>query len=178
MSKIINFKNYIDEQITLDDFFHMYYNFEKGTFYGLTHKEVENNFTFVNRADNITRESILRGETLLVKDRKGEVLAYQNPFAAKDNEEVDQYLNECKDNNKVCVIFTVSDDIDVINEEDIENMSRYELSKERKKLVDNHEYRMARLVQKELYFRHKNESGTKKQKIRELEKKERREEDE
>ena len=57
-------------------------------------------------------------------------------------------------------------------------MSRYELSKERKKLVDNHEYRMARLVQKELYFRHKNESGTKKQKIRKLEKKERREEDE
>ena len=55
-------------------------------------------------------------------------------------------------------------------------MNIYELRKAKKELLNDHDYKMARLVQKELYFRSKHEHGTKKSKIRKIQKHEREEE--
>ena len=177
-------KKYEDLYITIDDYFHMYYNFNKGTFVDMTHSNVENMFPFVSFLDwnDVSREDILAGDVLLVKDSNNYIIAYGNPFAKEREferdthinspflEELDSYLEDCKDNSKVSVIFTVEDDID--EDFDVDSMNKYELAKKKKELIFSHNYRMARLVQKELYFRSKRDHGTKKDKIRKLIKKE------
>ncbi len=184
MSRIKNFKEYVFLHISIDDYLHMYYNFDKGSFLNMTHSDVNKLFPFIKRiySKNITRENVLKGEVLLVRDSNNYVLAYQNPFVVKgnsisDNKDVGdeslfyEFLENCKDNDKVSIIFTVEDDIDEIVEDNFDDMNLYELCKKKKELVNSHDYKMARLVQKELYFRSHQEHGTKKSKIRKLENK-------
>ena len=208
MSKIKNFKEYTSLHISIDDYFHMYYNFTKGTFKNLTHDNIKKMFPFVKILPNstITRENILKGEVLLVKDDMHTILAYKNPFTnkkqtkeakeiIKENEEktkiekelitemtespfvkkFEDCINKQKD-GKVSIIFTVADDIDKTDDEILEEMNIYELRKAKKELLNDHDYKMARLVQKELYFRSKHEHVTKKSKIRKIQKHEREEE--
>ena len=195
MAKIKKFKYYLQKQITIDEYLYMYYNFQKGSFSNLTHKDVKHNFPYIKRKKNedVTRENILKGEVLLVKDKDGIVLAYQNPFAFEDCENKDQnsdiektleklserlkmHEENCKGNDKVEVIVTVEDDIDALQElteEDLKKMNCYKLAKTKKQLEEQNARKLSRLVQKELYFRKKTEHGTKKGKIRMLEKEER-----
>ena len=192
MSKIKNFKYYLDEQITIDDYLYMYYNFKRGAFTTLTHKTVKNSFPFIKRkkTENVTRENILKGEVLLVKDCEGTVLAYQNPFAEQeeDNEDIlyaddyqsilesreerlERHLDNIKDNQKIEIIITVEDDIDKLTElteEDLEKMNCYQLAKTKKELEEQNNQKLNRLVQKELYFRKGTEHGNKKGKLRKL----------
>lgn len=197
MTKIKNFKYYLEEQITIDDYLYMYYNFKKGAFTTLTHKDIKNNFPFIKRKKqkDVTKENILKGEILLVKDSEGIILAYQNPFACEqesyqedilyaedydqtletDEERLARHLKSIENNQKVEVIITVEDDIDELQElteEDIAKMNCYQLAKTKKELEDLNNKKLNRLVQKELYFRKGTEHGTKKRKLRELKKNE------
>ena len=199
MTKTKKFKEYKEMHISIDDYFHMYYNFPKGTFKNITHENIKKMFPFIKIIQNniVTRENILKGEILLVKDDIHNIQAYQNPFINKKDKEIAKEIikdNETKKEiieenpiikqfeetiknkkDKVSIIFTVEDDIDKTEDEILEEMNLYELKKAKKALINDHDYRMARLVQKELYFRSKQEHGTKKTKIRKIKEREREE---
>ena len=198
MSKIKDFKYYFNEQITIDDYMHMYYNFKKGSFISLTHRDIKNYFPFIKRKkfETVTRENILKGEILLVKDYKGEILAYQSPLVnekkeydnnlCRDNykeylsineEQLECYLNNIKDNQKLDIIIDLENNIEKLTElteENLEKMNCYQLAQLKKTLEKANNQKLNRLVQKELYFRKGTEHGNKKSKIRKLIKKERR----
>lgn len=163
MSKIKNFKQYIDEQITLDEYFVQYYNFPEGTFSTLSHKDIKHIMPLVKRkkSEEITRENILTGEILLVKDYKGTVLGYQNPFINNDVEEI---METQKENSKVHIIISVPDKIEEKEELKPEDLSVYELEKLLKESKNHKEYKKARLVQKELFFRPETHDDTKRKK--------------
>ena len=163
MSKLKNFKSYIHEQITLDEYFVQYYNFPEGTFSTLTHKDVKKIMPLVKRkkSEEITKENILTGEIILVKDNKGIVLGYQNPFIDNNIEEV---MEAQRENNNVHLIISVPDDVDELEEIKPEDLSIYELEQLLKVSKSHKEYKKARLVQKELFFRQETHDDTKRKK--------------
>lgn len=169
MSKIKNFKSYIKQQITLDEYFTKYYNFPKGTFSSFLHKDIKKLLPFVKRKGNseVTNENILKGEVILVKDYEGIVQAYLNPFLYN---EYDDLILSCKENSKVQIIFAIDDDIDIQDQIDLENLSNYELQKLLKDSKEQKEYKLARQVKKELFFRPENHGDEKRRKLLKQEK--------
>lgn len=174
MTEVKNFKEYISYYISIDDYFHMFYNFKKGTFLNMTHGNMKRMFPFIETisSDRVTREDILRGSVLLVRDESHNIMAYSNPFVLED---INSCMDKILENDQVSCESTLPQEED-FDESTICDMNRYELASFKKKLLSNHDYKTARAVSKELYFKSRQEHGTKKSKIRKLLKKENREE--
>ncbi len=161
MTSIRNLKNYIKKPISLDVFFNVYYNFPNGTFEELTHKDIAKLMPLIQtfKTSYITRENVLSGEAILVRDKKGVVLAYKNPFIFTNDYE--QFLEFRKQNSKISFECFETDneksnyDIDVkeLTDDDIKELTNYELYKIYKNAKIENNFKLAKKIKQELFFR-------------------------
>ena len=181
---IENINDYKDMILNIDNFMQRFYNFPQNSFKECSHKDIQALLPDLIQTKNVTAKDILTGEKLLVKDKNGKVRSYENPLLSIT---LEQHLENIKNNETTEVIFVVDDDIDkalkeaflkeTVTEEQLNEMSTYELAESIKTLKKNHATKMARLVQKELYFRPDGKNGTKQKhkKLERIRKKERKE---
>ena len=94
-------------------------------------------------------KNVSTGEVVLVRDTKGIVKAYQNPFHYED---YDKLLKLREQNNKVKIEHEENNEEKDKNEK-IENLTNYELYKLFKDAKKHNNYKEAKKIKKELFFR-------------------------
>ena len=100
----------------------------------------------------VTREQICTGEIVLVKDRKGIVLAYQNPFTYESYEE---FMEEIRNNDNLNIYFD-KEDADIFRGKSIKSMNSYELKLGMEKSKKMNNYFLYKLFKRELCSRKSN----------------------
>lgn len=128
MSNITNFKYYENSTMSISKFMAHYYNINEKKLNRLSHKELEKVFPEIKKSKRrIESKSIATGETIMVRDGKGIVLGYENPFTTNYYNE---HFEEYKSPQKPQIDIFQDSDIKILNElcmEDINDLSDYEL---------------------------------------------------
>lgn len=175
MTKKKDLRCYPDLTLTISKFMSTFYNIKEKNLNRLSHNDLKEIFPKLRpvQKEIVTEENLVRGEVVLVIDCDNEITGYSNPYVA----DYEKHEKTCYDNDKVHFIFTVNDDIDELeslSEEELNNLSIYELENLLKKAKKHQKLKEQRLVQKELYFDKENHSMKKekqeKARIRELRK--------
>ena len=175
MTKKKDLRCYPDLTLTISKFMSTFYNIKEKNLNRLSHNDLKEIFPILEQAkkEYSTEEDLVRGEVVLVIDCDNKGIGYYNPYVY----DYEHYEKTCHDNDNIHFIFTVDDDIDVLeslSEEELNNLSIYELENLLKKAKKHQKLKEQRLVQKELYFDKENHSMKKekqeKARIRELRK--------
>lgn len=163
MTKIKDLRSYPNMVLTINKFMTNYYNINGENLNKVTHSNLKEIFPFLNISslEEQTEENITMGNIILVIDSKNKIKAYNNPYL--NTEEMDNNKKE----SKAELIFVVDDDVDILDKIDSEvlkELNIYELEKVLKLSKAYQDYKMQKLVQKELYFRTENHSSKNKTK--------------
>lgn len=159
MAKNKDLRCYPNLTLTISKFMSTFYNIKEKNLNRLSHNDLKEIFPELRpvQKEFVTEENLVRGEVVLVIDCDNEITGYSNPYAIN----YEKHEKACHDNDKVHFIFTVDDDIDELeslSEEDLNNLSVYELENLLKKAKKHQKLKEQRLVQKELYFDKENHS--------------------
>lgn len=159
MAKNKDLRCYPDFTLTISKFMSTFYNIKEKNLNRLSHDNLKEIFPALNqiKKEFITEEDLVRGEVVLVIDCNNKVVGYLNPYVY----DYEYHEKICKNNDKIHFIFTVEDDIDELeslSEEELNNLSIYELEGLLKKAKQHQNLKEQRLVQKELYFDKENHS--------------------
>lgn len=165
---------YTNLTLTISKFMANYYNVKTEKLSKTTHKKEIETLSYLNKLTHddlveifpfletvapkeITEENITAGNVILVVDRKHRILGYTNPYTKSNNieeiNETDPFLDVDTDNFEI---------LNKINEEILKELNIYDLEQVLKLCKECKNYKIRKLVQKELYFRPENHSSDKK----------------
>ena len=167
--KAVKRNNYYDYPIlTISKFLGNYYNVEGIGLNKLTHDQIKAMFDLKSYSyDKITKDNIIEGKTLLVRDSDGVILGYKNPFLNKSDKEC---LDTFESNTRLDVTGGVKEKM-TIDDETLQCYSDYELGELIKVCKKNHNDQTKNLVIKELHKR-KHNVNSKEKKLEKVRKRE------
>ncbi len=172
MAKTKNLKYYQNLVLTTSKFMANYYNIHEKNLKKLSHEYLQAIFPKITKAtkEDSTRENILTGKIVLVKDCYHEIIGYQNPLVKIDKIQMEKEPS----NNELNIAFVDKPEEDTLQDLeniDLDNLSKYELEQLLKLSKSTNDSKTKRTLKKELYFDRENHN-TKKvalEKIRERE---------